>query len=91
MQNDESAVVSLERIKRFSGGVEGVRVDALTKQRIQHAFATLQRHLALTGGAAHQHCDFSKTLVHKGSPSRVSLPGTAPMLPAPIVITTSPS
>ena len=83
------------------GRIKGMRIHALAAQCLQHAVAGTQRNLALGRTAAHQHGHLAQRFhigrnheAHACSfslDSATTLAGTAPMEPAPMHSTTSPS
>ena len=78
-----------ERVQRLLGRIEGVRIDALPLQRGQHArplFSDTSRSADVPPNST---ATFPKPLI--ALTPATSLPGTAPIEPAPMVITTSPS
>src|SRR5690606_24279403 len=98
MQDDEGAIepAGKQLLDQALGRIHGMRVDAAGLQRAQHGAAALQRNLALRRGAAEQHRDLAETLDvmcrHSAAPSSPGSSGaSAPMSPAPSVITRSPS
>src|SRR5690606_28333682 len=93
VQGDEHALKTffLQRVQVALGRIERMRIHACRLQRGEHRLARHQGHLALGGRTTEQHRNLSETRAHTASSMLASLPGTAPMLPAPMVITTSPS
>ena len=65
-------------------------IDPLSLQRGQYPAATVERYLALAGGAAKEYGDLAEIHCRSHCIS-TNLPGTAPIEPAPMVNTTSPA
>src|SRR5439155_4480774 len=97
VQRDEAArdAIGLQFMQAALCRIERAGIDALRLQRLQHAAARHQRDLALGRRAAHQHRDLAQRLdIHAhGVPllRSITCPGTLPIVPAPIAMTTSPS
>src|SRR5206468_1774606 len=97
VQRDEAAreALALQFAQLALRRIEGIGIDALALQRIEHAGAGHQAHFALGAGAAHQHRNLAERFhVHAHDDSLLksaTFAATPPIEPAPIAITTSPS
>ena len=81
VQGNEDALEALlfERREVLLLRVEGMRIDALRSQRLQHHGAALQRYLAFRRFAAEQHCNLAE--LHAASPTiRTSVCSTTPFI-----------
>ena len=83
VQRDEAALeaLALELRQVALGRVEGMRIDALGLQRLQHAAARHQRDLALGRVAAHQHGDLAEVLGRSRGRSCLRVDARASQLP----------